>query len=121
MNEMGLVTVGRLVPTKGADRAIAIARRVGMPLTIVGDVTPYLLAAVSRETGGKTLETNVELLEANAGLAARMEARKGSAACKPAARIVGDGMSRCMAGAGSCAARTRATTTRDASASDLVM
>ena len=37
-----LLTVGRLVPTKGADRAIAIARRAGMPLTIVGDVTPYL-------------------------------------------------------------------------------
>jgi glycosyltransferase involved in cell wall biosynthesis len=37
-----LLTVGRLVPTKGADRAIAIARRAGMPLTIVGDTTPYL-------------------------------------------------------------------------------
>ena len=37
-----LLTVGRLVPTKGADRAIAIARRAGLPLTIVGDVTPYL-------------------------------------------------------------------------------
>jgi glycosyltransferase involved in cell wall biosynthesis len=37
-----LLTVGRLVPTKGADRAIAIARRLAMPLTIVGDVTPYL-------------------------------------------------------------------------------
>lgn len=37
-----LLTVGRLVPTKGADRAIAIAERAGLPLTIVGDVTPYL-------------------------------------------------------------------------------
>jgi glycosyltransferase involved in cell wall biosynthesis len=37
-----LVTVGRLVPHKGADRAIAIARRTGLPLVIVGDVTPYL-------------------------------------------------------------------------------
>jgi glycosyltransferase involved in cell wall biosynthesis len=36
------LTVGRLVPTKGADRAIAIARSAGLPLTIVGDVTPYL-------------------------------------------------------------------------------
>lgn len=34
-----------------------------------GDVTPYLLAAVSRETGGRTLETNLGLLELNAGLA----------------------------------------------------
>jgi glycosyltransferase involved in cell wall biosynthesis len=37
-----LLTVGRLVPTKGADRAIEIARLAGLPLTIVGDVTPYL-------------------------------------------------------------------------------
>jgi glycosyltransferase involved in cell wall biosynthesis len=37
-----LLTVGRLVPHKGADRAIAIASMVGMPLIIVGDVTPYL-------------------------------------------------------------------------------
>lgn len=37
-----LVTVGRLVPHKGADRAIAIAERVGLPLVIVGDITPYL-------------------------------------------------------------------------------
>ena len=37
-----LVTVGRLVPHKGADRAIAIAKRAGLPLVIVGDVTPYL-------------------------------------------------------------------------------
>ena len=37
-----LITVGRLVPHKGADRAIEIAARVGLPLVIVGDVTPYL-------------------------------------------------------------------------------
>jgi glycosyltransferase involved in cell wall biosynthesis len=37
-----LITVGRLVPHKGADRAIAIARLAGLPLVIVGDVTPYL-------------------------------------------------------------------------------
>jgi glycosyltransferase involved in cell wall biosynthesis len=37
-----LVTVGRLVPHKGADRAISIAERTGLPLVIVGDVTPYL-------------------------------------------------------------------------------
>ena len=37
-----LITVGRLVPHKGADRAIAIAKSVGLPLVIVGDVTPYL-------------------------------------------------------------------------------
>jgi len=37
-----LLTVGRLVPHKGADRAIAIARHAGLPLVIVGDITPYL-------------------------------------------------------------------------------
>ena len=37
-----LLTVGRLVPHKGADRAIAIARQAGIPLVIVGAVTPYL-------------------------------------------------------------------------------
>jgi len=37
-----LLTVGRLVPHKGADRAIAIARAAGLPLVIVGTVTPYL-------------------------------------------------------------------------------
>jgi pseudouridylate synthase len=36
------------------------------------EVTPYLLAAVSRETGGRTLETNLGLLEANARQAARI-------------------------------------------------
>lgn len=34
-----------------------------------GAVTPYLLQAVSQETGGKSLEVNLELLEANARLA----------------------------------------------------
>ncbi len=37
-----LITVGRLVPHKGADRAIAIAKAAQMPLVIVGAVTPYL-------------------------------------------------------------------------------
>lgn len=37
-----LLTVGRLVPHKGADRAIAIARAAGLPLVIVGAATPYL-------------------------------------------------------------------------------
>jgi glycosyltransferase involved in cell wall biosynthesis len=37
-----LLTVGRLVPHKGADRAIAIAKRAGLPLVLVGEVTPYL-------------------------------------------------------------------------------
>jgi pseudouridylate synthase len=35
-------------------------------------VTPYLLAAVERETGGRSLEANLGLLEANAALAAEI-------------------------------------------------
>ncbi|MFM8566241.1 MAG: pseudouridine-5'-phosphate glycosidase [Gemmatimonadota bacterium] len=35
-------------------------------------VTPYLLAAVERATGGRSLTANLALLEANAGLAARI-------------------------------------------------
>ncbi|MBM3884532.1 MAG: pseudouridine-5'-phosphate glycosidase [Gemmatimonadetes bacterium] len=35
-------------------------------------VTPYLLAAVERATGGRSLAANLALLEANAGLAARI-------------------------------------------------
>lgn len=37
-----LLTVGRLVPSKGAANAIRVARRVGLPLVIIGDVSPYL-------------------------------------------------------------------------------
>jgi pseudouridine-5'-phosphate glycosidase len=33
-------------------------------------VTPFLLAAVERATGGRSLTANLALLEANAGLAA---------------------------------------------------
>ena len=43
-----------------------------------GDVTPYLLAAVSRETGGRTLETNLGLLESNASLAAQIAGQLGN-------------------------------------------
>lgn len=42
-----------------------------------GEVTPYLLAEVSRETGGKTLDANVALLEANARLAAEVAVALG--------------------------------------------
>jgi len=43
-----------------------------------GDVTPYLLAEVSRETEGRSLETNLALLEANARLAAEIAAEVGA-------------------------------------------
>jgi pseudouridine-5'-phosphate glycosidase len=42
-------------------------------------VTPYLLAAVERETGGRSLAANLGLLEANAALAADIAAALGAA------------------------------------------
>jgi pseudouridine-5'-phosphate glycosidase len=36
------------------------------------NVTPYLLACLAEETGGRSLEANLELLEANASLAGRI-------------------------------------------------
>ena len=62
-------------------------------------VTPYLLGAVERETGGRSLAANLALLEANAALAgeiavalageAREAARAGGAAAKAAAGSAG--------------------------------
>ena len=49
--------------------ALADARRAGVGGAAA---TPFLLAAVERATGGKSLETNLALLEANAGLAAEI-------------------------------------------------
>lgn len=43
-------------------------------------VTPYLLAAVERATGGRSLTANLALLEANAGLAARIAVALATAA-----------------------------------------
>jgi pseudouridylate synthase len=55
------------------DRAVEAAlERAGRDGVRGGEVTPYLLAAVSHETGGKTLQTNLGLLEANARLAAEI-------------------------------------------------
>lgn len=49
--------------------AVESARREGVQ---GADVTPYLLEVVARETGGRTLDTNLALLEANARLAAEI-------------------------------------------------
>lgn len=57
------------------ERALERAGREGVR---GGDVTPYLLAAVSNETGGRTLETNLALLEANAWLAGQIAAEMAS-------------------------------------------
>lgn len=55
------------------DRAVEAALgRAGRENVRGGDVTPFLLAEVSRETEGKSLETNLALLEANARLAAEI-------------------------------------------------
>jgi pseudouridine-5'-phosphate glycosidase len=55
------------------ERAVKAAlERAGREGVRGGDVTPYLLTAVSQETGGKTLQANLALLEANARLAAEI-------------------------------------------------
>jgi pseudouridylate synthase len=57
------------------DRAVARALDQARTHGIRGAaVTPYLLAAVERETGGRSLEANLGLLEANAALAAEIAA-----------------------------------------------
>lgn len=48
------------------DRALSAAVAEGVSGAAV---TPYLLSAVERETGGRSLQANLALLEANAGLA----------------------------------------------------
>jgi pseudouridine-5'-phosphate glycosidase len=55
------------------ERAVSAAlRQAGRDGVQGGAVTPYLLDAVSRETGGRTLDVNLGLLEANARLAAEI-------------------------------------------------
>ena len=59
------------------ERAVEAAlERAGREGVSGGEVTPHLLAEVSRKTGGKSLATNLALLEANAKLAAEI-ARAG--------------------------------------------
>jgi pseudouridylate synthase len=57
------------VVERAVQAALASAGRDGVR---GGDVTPYLLEAVSRETSGRTLDTNLGLLESNSRLAAEI-------------------------------------------------
>jgi len=50
-------------------------------------VTPYLLAAVERETDGRSLEVNLALLEANSRLAGEIAAALGAQAADPLTRV----------------------------------
>ena len=66
-------------PADVAIEAETVERAVGAALASAeregirgAEVTPYLLAAVARDTGGRTLEANLSLLEANARLAAQI-------------------------------------------------
>lgn len=58
----------RLV-AEAVDAALAASRQAGVRGAAV---TPFLLAAVDRATGGRTLRANLALLEANAALAAEI-------------------------------------------------
>jgi pseudouridine-5'-phosphate glycosidase len=59
----------RAVVDDAVMRALAAARASGVR---GGAVTPFLLAAVERETGGRSLAANLALLERNAALAAEI-------------------------------------------------
>lgn len=61
------VALPRRVVEDGVERALRAARSEGVQ---GGALTPFLLAAVERETGGRSLGANLALLEANAMLAA---------------------------------------------------
>jgi pseudouridine-5'-phosphate glycosidase len=60
---------------RAVQRALQNAQKAGVR---GAEVTPYLLAEVSRETRGGTLAANLGLLEANARLAAEIAVALGS-------------------------------------------
>ena len=61
------------IPRAEVDGWIEVALQEARVSGIRGkDVTPFLLESVSRTSGGRTLETNLALLESNARLAARV-------------------------------------------------
>lgn len=61
------------IPRAEVDGWIEVALQEARDSGIRGkDVTPFLLESVSRTSGGRTLETNLALLESNARLAARV-------------------------------------------------
>jgi pseudouridine-5'-phosphate glycosidase len=63
------VALDRSLVDQAVSRALERASAVGVQGAAV---TPYLLGAVERETGGRSLEANLGLLEANAALAAEI-------------------------------------------------
>lgn len=64
---------GEALPRELVDRAVGDALDAAAGAGVEGAaVTPYLLAAVERATGGRSLAANLRLLEANGGLAARI-------------------------------------------------
>jgi len=66
------------LPADLVDRAVVTALEEARRSGIRGAaVTPFLLAAVERATGGRSLETNLGLLEANARLAAEVAGELG--------------------------------------------
>lgn len=61
------------IPRDEVERALGAALREGEAQGVRGGaVTPFLLAAVERATGGRSLRANLALLEANAALAGRI-------------------------------------------------
>lgn len=67
------VPAAHALPVDDIERAVVAAERDAEASGISGKaLTPFLLARISEHTGGRSLETNLALLEANAGLAAEV-------------------------------------------------
>ena len=61
------------IPSAEVDEWIEVALHEAETAGVTGkQVTPFLLESVSRSSKGRSLETNLALLEANARLAARI-------------------------------------------------
>jgi pseudouridine-5'-phosphate glycosidase len=61
------------LPRSDVERAVSEAVAGARTQGVTGAaLTPFLLAAVERSTGGRSLAANLALLEANAGLAAEI-------------------------------------------------
>lgn len=73
------------LPREVVDRAVEAARAEARARDVRGAaVTPFLLAAIERETGGRSLRTNLALLERNAELAGAIARELAEAKRAPA-------------------------------------
>jgi pseudouridine-5'-phosphate glycosidase len=84
--EAAILLCNPIPPTSAlpVDELLAATRRAEERMEAAGvdgkEVTPFLLAALAEETGGRSLESNLDLLEDNARLSGRVAAALGDPA-----------------------------------------